>query len=363
MNTDYFEFLKGIYSSSKLKTFFADENLDIFWANSPELEMAFKGKNALVLFGEETPLPLRSGFYTCSREGVSCCFNVIAHEGEPKIFIIETVSENTVLDLVKIKPVMDYYSNIEAKIRQSVFGISNAAGLLYETLEATESYNEIEMVNLQMRDCYRILKAIKDVNEISKYVYGLSNKRLLNLSLVLEEAKRNFESILGAKKSCIRIEIEQDLFVEADEERFVNCLLEMMLHVIKNSEGIPSISVVAKKVAKDVLVAVTGGRCEFADIPEKYCAYGGKGEFNGNSLSLDLYLIRLFCQTFDAKLYVVSGEGMENTMGLRMHGVSKSKAEKNSNEFKTEGKDYREDKFSPYHINFADIYNYNFFDR
>lgn len=363
MNTDYFKFLRDIYSSSKLKTFFADENLNIFWANSPELEIAFKGKSALTLFEEETPLPLRPGFYTCSREGVSCCFNVIAHEGDPKIFIIETVSENTVLDLIKIKPVMDYYSNIEAKIRQSVFGISNAAGLLYETLEATESYNEIEMVNLQMRDCYRILKAIKDVNEISKYVYGVSNRKIFNVSLTLEEAKRNFDSILGSKKSCIRMEIEQDLFVDADEERFINCLLEIMLHVIKNSEGIPSIRIIAKKVAGDVLIAVTGGNCEIAEISEKYCAFGGRGDYPSGYFSLDLYLIKLFCQTFDAKLYVVSGEGMENTIGLRMHGIHKNQAEKISTELKTESKDYSENKFSPYHINFADVYNYNFFDR
>ena len=367
MNDSYFAMLKDIYSSSDVITVLADQDFKVQWINDEALFQQNFQKSALCFFEEGASIPAASGEYSGVCNGVMYSYNVILYRHtEQTLFIIEMNHQDTVMEALRNPTVIRYLSDVDAGIRQAVFSISGSASNLFDVLEATESYNEIGLVNTQMRECYKILKAIQLPNEILKYVYDVMDTKVIELSGFLDGIQETFLRILQDRRACLSVEFEKELFVRADEERLRYMLLDMILYIIKHSQGCPCAVVSAKRVAKDILISVTPGDY----IPEVSAPWmpaysqgaGRMGAAFADTQDTDLYIIRKFCDRFDAKMYVVSGKDGGTAIGVRLPFAEKYEDPPGGHLQSGLGK-YQADKFSPFHIGLADIYNFNFFDH
>lgn len=367
LDNNYYDALKDIYSCSAIKTIITDENFNICWINDAESEELFVNKSALCVFEAGTKIPTSSGTYSGTLNNIPYNYNVLlCNKNNQRFTVIELISTDMIFDTLKIPSIMNFYTNFDATIRQAVFGISSSASNIYDILEATESYNEVGIVNMQMRDCYKILKAIMNPNETLKYIYNVMDIKVCNLSKFMAEVQSTIDKILIEKRTCIIIEAEEDLYINVDEDRFTYILVNTILHIISHTEGVPFIKVIAKKVAGDILVSISNGDYNRDIISEDFYSYA---QVNSNMLinnpyvssAPDLYLIKLFCNRFDGKLYVVSGNPGENAVGIRLPSASEEDILSCQQELKSESAKYNLNKFSPFHIGLANVYNYDFF--
>lgn len=360
-----FNVLKSIYSSSKSKTVICDKDFIIRWINDERLLSRMESKSALALFQPGSEIPFASGSYTGMLNGKPYRYNVIRSEYDGEaVFILEILSEDAMMEFLTIPEVMNFVAGFDANIRQAVFGIASASSTLYDVLEATESYNEISVVNTQVRACYKILKSVMLPNEILKYVYDVMEVRVIHLSRFLSDTQEVFDRILGEKKSCITLEAEENLYVRADEERMQYMLIDAILYIIKHTEGIPSIQIHAKVLAEDILLSVSNGTCTSEDVPPEFVAYTQQNSaFQGESscgTDADLYITNLFCRRFNGNIYTSLTGRFENAIGIRLPAAKESDFLPGES-LKTEFKKYASDRFSPFYIGLADIFNFNFY--
>ena len=74
-----------------------------------------------------------------------------------------------------------------ANVRTHLSGILSTITLLQTVFEDKEMYNELKVLNNQANYCYKILAAILNPTEITKYAFGIFNIVTLNAKHFLKE--------------------------------------------------------------------------------------------------------------------------------------------------------------------------------
>ena len=364
MNTKYFDTLKDIYSSSTIKTIITDEEFKVIWTNDSEIEELILQKSALCIFEFGTKIPTSSSIFSGMLDGIPYAYNVILYNNdEQKFFIIEIMSRDVISDHYNGVTFEAYYLKA-AEIRQAVFEISNAALNIYDIFESTECYNEISLLNVQMRGCYKILSDFSSIPEIGKYHDNAMESKIFNLSEFISKMQTAFQKILSKSENVITFETEEDLYIEANIDSLTHALVDAILYIIHQSEKLPLINITVKKISDDIMINISNngyyieadGHQEYnEDYLNKYC-----NKSKGSSFDIEMYVIKQFCKRFNGRLYLSSGIKGQRSIGIRLPQAN-GKDMINQQELTTKFTEYFSNRFSPVYIALADVFGFDFF--
>lgn len=342
------DLVKSLYADSEQDVIFTDGRLQVLWMNHEDLAGALSGGSAASIFDGEIGFPLKSGTYTGKIGGASVRYRLTRTElsGETA-YLIEIQSRDEILDLVSLPAVKDFIYNSSARIREAVFGICGQSKNIYTALEEAGDYEEIKSLNLQMGECYRILKSGFIPSELLKYAEDIMDEAPVLLEDVFRESKRLHAEILGRNSGFVEIECEKGLTVFCDRKRLIQAALFSELYILE--KGIKRISVCVERIGGSAVVTFSGKSGEapaleqlFSPVPEFKSGY--------------LYILQLFCKRFKGELFFGGGELAAVGIRLPLYDGAGEESVLMSSQA-----EYGEDRFTPYHIALADFYEYLFY--
>lgn len=348
------EQLKMLYSSSAVPVAIADENFRVLWCSEEKLSGSFSDGTLFSVFEPGFEIPKSSAVCTGTVGGIPYRYNVLKC-GD--LFVVEFLSRDAIRDFMAFPAVQDYILNSSAQVRESVSSICIQAKSIFDVLEATENYDCMKSLNIQMGNCYKILKKSMFSGEALKYFYPEINEKVIDLTAFLEESLRKHREILGRNKDEIEIISEPGLKISCDRERLNMALLNAELFVISRRGR--KFRVNAQRMGSEILIGISNEasaeephREELFSTVYEY-RQGGMAESEG----LSLYILKLFCQRFGGRIYLRYSRNGGVTLGIRLPASD----EIPELELSSDQKIYRDDKFSPAHIALADVYEYPFF--
>ena len=123
--------------------------------------------------------------------------------------------------------------NIDLIYKSMTRAVSIAQELSY-SLERADMSDEVELVREQARCCLRTLACIQNAAELSVYDSGKINSVEFNLSLFVKDLVNSARSRLRNSKVTLKHQIENQVFVVADSERFAACFMNLIVNSLQN---------------------------------------------------------------------------------------------------------------------------------
>ncbi|MEG0614858.1 MAG: hypothetical protein RR540_03805 [Oscillospiraceae bacterium] len=356
MNNAFFEFLKEFCDLSTNNCLIADKDFRIIYTNDTAANSELLGQNALMFFAADEKIPTENGFVSGMLSSYPYIYKIVIFHKEEDYYLVDLLTTNAFTCFFKLEAFKNFYSTLNAQLRQSIFGIVNSASVLVETLDAEECYNEIQYLNILMGNCYRILDCTVLSSETIHYIEGVSNATF-NLSDYFHNFEEIFQQVYPRSKSDLEFYVEDNLFINAEEERLTYAIVNAIAFLCKKNPKNPAVSVDVKNVAGEILIHVHA-KTNFAETKEHILSqvftYGNE-EINEN---LSLYILKRFTDEYGGKLYLRRGSNGDCSIGIRL---PLSKDKKTSTDFKSKMDSYGDNRFSPIHIGFAEIFNIEYF--
>ena len=138
---------------------------------------------------------------------------------------------------IKCHGIQEFFINQAGAVRQAITGITLSSSSLHKALEEADLYSDQKYLDIIMGNCYKLLKTVANTTELIRYTDGSIIIKKIDVSTVLKEFTKKCSEILE-RNIEIRTEVQEDLYIKADMERFVSCLLSLAVLVNgKNPEN------------------------------------------------------------------------------------------------------------------------------
>lgn len=348
------EFLKNLFSYSSDNVYISDYNLNLLWYSRQNTLPENHSINLKELFTKEQ-LPLSSGEYFIKHNGLSYSCHVINYpECENGVYVIQTSDDDVMLSFIKSQTVQQFLMNCASDIRQAITGITFASNVLHKALDESDLFEEHKQLDITLGNCYKLMRTVFNMTEPMKYAADMIVHEKINVSDLMAEFANNCRKIIGGS---IKIEthIQDNLFITADTQRLISCLLSM---VILANGNIPENNVIvlsAEKIGNYVSLTA-GSEQNGSDLPKRTFTHD-EHLYKDDDVNYDLLTLSRFCRAFDGTLYVFGGE-KEKTFSIKLPFCDSPDAPIMLN---SSVRPYPDDKFSVYHImlsSIADIFYY-----
>ena len=150
------------------------------------------------------------------------------------------------------------YNDINAKAISDhlSYAISLANALNYR-LEEKELYEEIRILNEQVKSCYRALAELQNSIEISQYDAGKVEPISFNLSRHIEHLVSTIRSRMISSTIEIIDSIEKGVMCYANPDRLSSCVINLIINALQNvdrEEG--KVRIIVKRSSDSAVVSV-----------------------------------------------------------------------------------------------------------
>lgn len=349
------ENLKDLFKFSSENVIITDYDFNILWNNKSEDFFLINGLTCKELFQGEN-LPLKSGEYNVKHNGLIFSCRIINYpECENGVYVIQTDGEDIMFSFIKCSGIKEFLINQAGAVRQAVTGITFSSNMLHKVLEESDLYSDHKYLDITMGNCYKLLKTVVNTTELIRYTDGSIVMKKIDVSAVLREFTKKCSEILK-RNIEIRMEIEDELYIKADLERFVSCLLSLTVLVNGKDPENNIIIFNAERIGGFVSITVKSDRSGFdgnarvfARTPELY---------EGDAVDSDLFVVSRFCKTFNGTLFVSGSSNDLKCFSLKFPYCDDVEP---IAELSASVRPYPEDKFSKYFIvlsEIADVFYY-----
>ncbi len=346
--------LKQNFPPEYSRAFFADSSMCIFWANSEDFSSII-GKNLHDFFPEFTPSEFTNGIFLgmFALENLSC--RILSNgTGKETIYMVSVVTQNDVFDILKSKPASSYLDQIFAKIRHSTFGIVNANQSICSTLEDLELYDDIKLLDIQLGNCYKILKSIFNISELFKF--GDEFKlEIFCASTAMTEFYHSAKQMFRSPNSPLLSEIDPNIYIAANKSSFAALLLNLIVEVYGDTSVAKKVKITLKQLGNDTMIYAAAYVGEDAPVFSK----DNYSKFVPHDKDyINVRLINEFCARFNGVAYYGNGNSSSyKAIGIRLPIVDSSTATSDLSSDKLQ----IEDAFSPIKIMLSDFPDTNHF--
>ena len=259
----------------------------------------------------------------------------------------------------------EFFSNISHEFKTPLNIILATMQVINKNIEnkniqATDEEILNKYMNSIRQNCYRLLRLVNNIIDISKMDYGYYNinldKREINLVELLGQVVAYFEYQFKKADMESRVDFSDDkLIVNADAEKLVRAFENLLSNAIKYTKDGGKIYVNIGKDNKNVYISVADNGIGMPEkklltIFERYTQIDNKLTRRANGSGIGLSLVKSLVKMHQGDIYVESkiNEGSKFTISLPIRQV-KNKNKKISNLTKS--------KVEKCSIEFADIYN------
>ncbi len=361
-NNHKIDVLKDLYNYSNRVVLFTDYNFNVNWTNSDEYKNV---DNCAKLLNRNNNEILESGEYNTKINGLTFSYKLIKYPNiNDGIYIVEISDKDILFTFINFPELFDFLDNKIATIRESVFEIVTSNNILDNCLEENYLYDERKYLNLNVNSCFKMLRSVMNILEIARYAD--CKKNLIELKKV--DASKNINSFLESCRSILRSssliikgEIEPELFIKTDLDRFMSVLIATFIYVMKNQYESDVIIYKVNRVGGYIVITMLteslgSGESSEALIDERKARHNVFSE--GNSLDSEERVISCYCNEFDATFISSYDKEHGDMYSFRMKACDENNSNINLNSPATEALNNR---FSKFHIALSQIVNYKFY--
>ncbi len=345
------ELLKNLFSHSSENVFILNYELEILWCNKNESENFLKGVTLKTFFESET-LPLESKEYFFRHNELEFSTRVINFP-ELSIYVMQMSQDDVMFSFIKTKSVREMLLNQAAQIRESVMGISIASSSVQSELYELGILGDSKYYDITNGNCYKLLKTILNTTELTKYLENSSPPSVVNLTFVLEEFTDICSEILYGQID-ISLKADQGLYIKADKERLMSCLLSLTILAKRSNPDCGSIIFFAEKNVDYISLTVSTGKDSGkTEKNEDKVLSDFNKLYESDSSNLDLLVVGRFCQTYEGNIFIAdSPENGGKIYSLKFPFCNSGNGNASLHSPSTS---YHNEKFSNYHIALSDI--------
>lgn len=351
------DILKDLYNYSNRAVLFTDYDYNVIWTNNDEYKII---NNCAKLLNKDGKEKLESGEYNTKINGQTFSYKLINYPNlYAGVYIIEISDKDILLSFLNITEFYEFLNNKIAKIRETVFEIVTANNILDNCLEENFLYDERKYLNISVNSCFKMLRSVMNILEIARYTE--SKRSLIDVKKV--DASKNINSFLDSCKSILRnsniiikSEIEPDLYIKTDLDRFMSVLIATFMHVVKNQIETDVIIYNVRRNGNYIVIKIETESLGSAESTE----YKARCSFftNDDYLDSEERIIAFYCKEFDSS-FITSYDKEERAIySLRMRACDENNGNINLKSPATEAFDNR---FSKFHIALSQIVNYKFY--
>lgn len=273
----------------------------------------------------------------------------------------EKIAYEKAIELESLKS--EFFSNISHEFKTPLNIILATMQVINKNIEnknikATDEENLNKYMNSIRQNCYRLLRLVNNIIDISKMDYGYYNIELGNYNIVsvVEDITMSILEYVNNKgiELIFDTDIEEEI-IACDPDKIERIILNLLSNAIKYTKDGGKIYVNIGKDDENVYISVKDNGIGMPEkklltIFERYTQIDNKLTRRANGSGIGLSLVKSLVKMHKGDIYVESkiNEGSKFTMKLPIRQV-KSKHKKNSNLTKS-----NVEKCS---IEFADIYN------
>ncbi|MGN1481520.1 hypothetical protein, partial [Porcipelethomonas sp.] len=314
MHNNNIDVLKDLFGHSSENVYITDYDLNVLWCNKDDKDSAFSGISCRELFCDER-LPLESGEYYVKYNGLIFSCRVINFpDCENGIYVIQSNGDDVMFSFIKCKGIREFLMNQSSVVRQAVTAITFSSNMLHNVLDEADLYSDHKYLDITMGNCYKLLRTVVNTNELIRYTDGSLTYEKIDLSVVTEEFIKNCRQILGDNIE-IRPEIEKELYIKADTERLVACLLSLVVLVNGRNPENNVIIFTAERIGD--FVSITA-KAESSGLDSGSRTFSRDAElYKGDEVDSDLFVVSRFCRTFGGTLYVSGSSDEKRSFSMR----------------------------------------------
>lgn len=273
----------------------------------------------------------------------------------------EKIAYEKAIELESLKS--EFFSNISHEFKTPLNIILATMQVINKNIEnkniiAADEYNLNKYMNSIRQNCYRLLRLVNNIIDISKMDYGYYNIELGNYNIisVVEDITMSILEYVNNKgiELIFDTEVEEEI-IACDPDKIERIILNLLSNAIKYTKDGGKIYVSVEKDDENVYISVKDNGIGMPEkklltIFERYTQIDNKLTRRANGSGIGLSLVKSLVKMHQGDIYVESkiNEGSKFTIRLPIRQV-KSKNKKVSNLTKS-----RVEKCS---IEFADIYN------
>lgn len=363
---EYFYLLVRHYKNISLDTVLflepSEDEMTLFWTGNPALAETCAGPLGVGALFEKGILPQTPGFYMGMKQQMP---QLLYLSKDGPIVIVQVVSSNLPQDLLSLPAMQNALFQMDAELRQSTSSIIHSLQNIYSVLAEEDAAREIDLINISMIDCYRIMRTSMVPKEIMRYAVGDEGEiapALIDLRDFFHSQKSILARIFIKEKVELLVSVERGTRLLAHPDRLIYALIFCIRRLC---EAVPNVRKIYLKAARrdnDLIFTVMAK--EGKKGVERLCSpiyWPQKDE--EVSLTDTLYLPHLFCMQYGGQLFFTSGE--TPAVGMRFPPEAQkipSDSVRGHISFSSPSPKKSEmGRFSPWHLAFSDLGDFRFY--
>lgn len=253
----------------------------------------------------------------------------LEHDGILEGYLVRGTSSAEIMQLSMNLDIVNRILAQYADIRESVSSIIAGCTVLQQRLDNRGMYEDLKLINMQTTACYRILAALCNYQECTKYAFDVSEKKLMNLSAFVTNTASHILTLINRPDVKIRVKCDKNIFVETDPDRFMNCFLNIIANSIQhNISESKNILVTLKKAEENsaIISVKDNGLGISARAMRKIDSYRlchlpypqVSEDYDRLDYGCGFRVITLFCKTYGCNLIINTKENEGTTISIKM---------------------------------------------
>ena len=199
--------------------------------------------------------------------------------------------------------------------------ITGLASNLLDVLDKAELYEDKALVLSQIKNCYRMLRSIQNIDEAYSYINNSFNPVSFKPADIIEPIFKTVKIISTGSYKSITLDIpDKDVNIFADPKRFENAFLNLLSNALLYSPDEAHIAISVKKIGEKIAVVVSDdGYGMNADEIAKATEPGFTSGAKLGKQGLGLFLAKRFTDSCKGGIIISSkeNEGTSVTMTFR----------------------------------------------
>jgi hypothetical protein len=334
--------LSNFFKQTEKPVLFVNDNKELLWSNHPEV-----AKKAII------PLALKptlGKLGVIELDGEHYSYEVLSDNvSDFRIIVLE--NENIAKKLIS-NPELS--AEIKSKINNFVENLQGVLGintLLSDLLQKAELFDETKYLNKSTDKIFKILNSLMNISELVKYSDDYNNNHithlsLLNVSMLLKDMFEKIDRIILGQNFSFVTDFFPNLYAHINQDRFIGCIISLLLYSIKNSNDYSEIQVSLAEYNEEHLAFSVKFTQSMLSATQKEPLVGSEKQI------IDMYADYYNC-TFNE---ISMGEVKKLELIIPING-------KNAEDIELKNVNFSpfDDKFSKLHIAFSQFTEYKIF--
>ena len=242
-------------------------------------------------------------------------------------------------------------SNLTALCRNTMQAVTWLSTNICAKLDQAELYEEKQLVEKQIQNCYKLLRGAKNVEDMCFYQTEMQSEQVFCVDKILESICKNVQQLLTHTQRKFEFNIEEkDVKINADLRRFENAFLNVLSNAFSYSPAEAKVSVLLSVINNNAVIKVSdNGYGMSSEVLSQAVVAGFTTERENAKQGLGLYLADAFAKRTNGNLIINSKENEGTTVT-----ISLPLTEKESQSLEADEIEYYSKLYSPIDVALSD---------